>query len=125
MYIREDLLNKLKELYDTKNFTYIGIEKNIFEKPILLFKIDDGFVMINEIGKNSFRICRAVRDVLTPNRYYSHTKKKQFLSFEETNTKLVNNIALINHSKIKEIIFPEKAFNFDSELVLIKLENNV
>ena len=35
MYIREDLLNKLKELYDTKNFTYIGIEKNIFEKPIL------------------------------------------------------------------------------------------
>lgn len=125
MYIREDLLNKLKELYDTKNFTYIGIEKNIFEKPILLFKIDDGFVMINEIGKNHFRICRAVRDSITPNRYHSHTRKKHFLSFEETNTRLVNNIALINNSHVKEIVFPERAFSFDSELVLIKLENNV
>ena len=125
MYIREDLLNKLKELYDTKNFTYIGIEKNIFEKPILLFKIDDGFVMINEIRKNSFRICRAIRDALPPNRYFSCTRKKQFLSFEETNTKLVNNIILINDSHMQEIIFPKRAFNFDSELVLIKLENNV
>lgn len=88
----------------------------------MLFKVDDGFVMVNEIRKNSFRICCAVRDSFTPNRYFSCTRKKQFLSFEETNTKLVNNITLINNSKMKEIIFPERAFNFDKELVVLRLE---
>lgn len=125
MYIREDLLNKLKELYETKTFTYIGIEKNIFEQPVLLFKIDDGFVMIKEIEKNRFRVCRASKSALEPNRYHSHTRKKQFLILEETNTKLINNVTLANHLKMIETIFPEKAFNFDSELVLIRLENSV
>lgn len=125
MYIREDLLNKLKELYYTKTFTYIGIEKNIFEQPVLLFKIDDGFVMIKEIEKDYFRVCLASKSALEPNRYHSHVRNKQFLSFEETNTKLINSKMSINHSKMKETIFPERAFNFDSELVLIRLENSV
>ena len=29
MYIRDDLLDKIKEVFKIKEFTYIGIEKNL------------------------------------------------------------------------------------------------
>lgn len=46
--IREDLLDKIKEIYKIKEISYIGVEKSIYgnECPILLFATDKNFISI-------------------------------------------------------------------------------
>ena len=47
MYIREDLLNKIKEIFNIKEFTYVGTGKHGFSNnDLLIFNCDDENIAI-------------------------------------------------------------------------------
>ena len=53
MYIREDLLNKIKEIFNIKEFTYVGTGKHGFSNnDLLIFNCDDENKTHLKIDKN-------------------------------------------------------------------------
>ena len=114
MYIREDLLNKIKEVFDIKKFTYVGTGKHFYNNnDMFIFDCDDEIVAIEIKNPNLFSIYKSKENYECPGYFYTVTKRN-FLLFKENET----------HLRVdgETTTFPGKAFDFTSELVLLAME---
>ena len=114
MYIREDLLNKIKEVFDIKKFTYVGTGKHFYNNnDMFIFDCDDEIVAIEIKNPNLFSIYKSKENFECPGYIYTVTKRN-FLLFKENET----------HLRVdgETTTFPGKAFDFTSELVLLAME---
>ena len=124
MYIRNDLLNKIKEVFKIKEFTYIGIEKNLSSSEFpyfLLFNTDKNLMAIrkNNYEKGIYQI-----EIITKSNYldyyYIHDAKYCSVRVEKNETILIKAFTIFDTIKYK---FPGKAFDFEKEFVIAALEN--
>ena len=114
MYIREDLLNKIKEIFDIKEFTYVGTGKHFYNNnDMFIFDCDDEIVAIEIKNPNLFSIYKSKENFECPGYFYTVTKRN-FLLFKENDTHL--------RFDGETTTFPGKAFDFTSELVLLTME---
>ena len=114
MYIREDLLNKIKEIFNIKEFTYVGTGKHFYNNnDMFIFDCDDEIVAIEIKNTNLFSIYKSKENFECPGYFYTVTKRN-FLLFKENET----------HLRVdgETTTFPGKAFDFTSELVLLAME---
>ena len=116
MYIREDLLNKIKKIFDVKEFTYIRNGKYCYNNnDLLIFNCDDEIIAIEVGTANFFSIYKAKENSDHPGYFYAVTQSN-FLLFKDNKTYL--------RIDKKIITFPGKAFDFEKEFVIAALENN-
>ncbi|MDY3777882.1 MAG: hypothetical protein SOZ53_03375 [Candidatus Onthovivens sp.] len=117
MYIREDLLNKIKEIFNIKEFTYVGTGKHFYNNnDMFIFNCGNEIIAIEIKNPNLFSIYKTKENFECPGYFYTVTKRN-FLLFKENET----------HLRVDEetTAFPGKAFDFTSELVLLAMERNV
>lgn len=121
--IREDLLNKIKEIYGIKEFVYVGIERSRYystDDPFLLFTTDKNPMSIrqNYIRKGVYHL-----DIVKKNEklgfQYLCDDKHCLLEIEGNETVLTK----ISAGDTVEYRFPGKAFNFDPQFVTATLES--
>ena len=109
MFIREDLLNEIKKVFDIKELDYMKATKTSYSTSSLIFNAegriiiiefdkDDNYYYIYESG--CFFIVESIIQLYT-------TDEKTCLELDETVIKL-----------------PGKAFDFTGELVLLVMENS-
>ena len=112
MFIREDLLNEIKKIFDVKELNYVkaskasrasyGTSSLIFDTEgrmiVIEFDKDNNYYYIYESG--CFFIVESIVQLYT-------TDEETCLDFDETVIKL-----------------PGKAFDFTNELVLLAMENS-
>ena len=113
MYIREDLLNKIKEVFNVKEFTYVGTEKHCYNNnDLFIFDCGNETIAI-EVRAAIFFIYKAKENSNYPG-YFHITTQRNFLLFKENET----------HLRVdgETTAFPGKAFDFTSELVLLAME---
>ena len=118
MYIREDLLSKIKEVFNIKEFTYVGTRKYFY---------NDNDMFIFDCGDKNIAI-----EVETANFFYIYVNKKKKNSDHPgySYTVMSRNFLLIKDNKIHLIVngettvFPGEAFDCTSELVLLTMENS-
>ena len=125
MFIREDLLDKIKEIFEIKEFNYMGIEKNLSSSKFpffLLFKTDKNLMAIrkNNYEKGIYQIEIIVKSDHSEC-YHIYDAKYCSIRVEENETILVKAFTIFDTIKYK---FPGKAFDFDKEFVIAVLENN-
>ena len=125
MFIREDLLDKIKEIFEIKEFNYMGIEKNLSSSKFpffLLFKTDKNLMAIrkNNYEKGIYQIEIIVKSDHSEC-YHIHDAKYCSIRVEENETILVKAFTIFDTIKYK---FPGKAFDFEKEFVIAVLENN-
>lgn len=130
MFIREDLLNKIKEIYGTEKFLYTSTEQDVYGNvgtPFLIFAIDKKLIAItkNAILKNVYNLEFAARDRKDGRCYLCNHRYYVILEVEGNETILtkVYSNALVNSENSIEYKFPGIAFNFDQEFVIAALEN--
>ena len=119
MYIREDLLNKIKKVFNIKKFTYVGTEKHFY---------NDNDMFIFDCGNKNIAI-----EVETANFFYIYVyktkKSSDYPGYSYTVTS--RNFLLIKDNKIHLIVngettvFPRETFDCTSELVLLTMEKYV
>ena len=117
MYIREDLLNKIKEIFNIKEFTYVGTGKHGFSNnDLLIFNCDDENIAI-EVADIDFYFIYKTKESSDHDGYFYTITPRYFLFINENKTclKIDKNITS----------FSGKAFDFTSELVLLAMERNV
>lgn len=120
--IREDLLNKIKEIYDIKEFIYIDTKTNVYSigDPFLLFLTDKNLMAIrrNAIRNSVYHFETVVND---EERGYCYLcdDKNCILEVEENETVLTK----ISPKDTIEYRFPGKAFDFTKEFVMAALES--
>ena len=113
MYIREDLLNKIKEVFNIKEFTFSRTGKHYYSNNgLLIFDCGNETIAIEIKNPNLYSIYITKEDSERPNIFYTITKRN-FLLFKENETRL--------RVDGKTTVFPGKAFDFTSELVLLAL----
>ena len=116
MYIREDLLNKIKEVFNVKEFTYIRTGKHFYNNNnMFIFDCGNETIAIEIKNPNLYSIYITKEDSERPNIFYTITKRN-FLLFKENETRL--------RVDGKTTVFPGKAFDFTSELVLLAMEKS-
>ena len=114
MYIREDLLNKIKEVFNIKEFTYVGTGKHFYNNnDMFIFNCGNEIIAIEIKNPNLFSIYKSKENFECPGYFYTVTKRN-FLLFKENET----------HLRVdgETTTFPGKAFDFTSELVLLAME---
>ena len=114
MYIREDLLNKIKEIFDIKEFTYVGTGKHFYNNnDMFIFNCDNEIIAIEIKNPNLFFFFLTKEDSECHGYFYTFMKRN-FLLFKENET----------HLRVdgETTTFPAKAFDFTSELVLLVME---
>ena len=114
MYIREDLLNKIKEIFNIKEFTYVGTGKHFYNNNnMFIFDCDNEIIAMEIKNPNLFSIYKSKENFECPGYFYTVTKRN-FLLFKENET----------HLRVdgETTTFPGKAFDFTSELVLLAME---
>ena len=120
--IREDLLDKIKEIYGIKEISYVGVEKSIYsnECPLLLFATDKNFISIRRslVKKKIYHLEIVAKDKRF-GYYYIRDHKSCILKIEENETILTNVSAISDTVKYK---FPGIAFDFTKEFVVAALE---
>ena len=117
MYIREDLLNKIKEIFNINEFIYVGTGKHFYnDNNMFIFDCDDEIVAIEIKNPNLYSIYKTKEDPNCLGCFYTVTKRN-FLLFKDNET----------HLRVdgETTAFPGKAFDFTSELVLLAIERNV
>ena len=116
MYIREDLLNKIKEIFNIKEFTYVGTGKHGFSNnDLLIFNCDDENIAIEVETANFFYIYKTKEDSDYPGYFYTVTQRN-FLLIKDNKTRL--------RVDGETTTFPGNAFDCTSELVLLAMENS-
>ena len=125
MFIRDDLLNKIKEIFEIKEFDYMGIEKKLSSSKFpffLLFKTDKNLMAIrkNNYEKGIYQIEIIVKSDHSEC-YHIYDAKYCSIRVEENETILVKAFTIFDTIKYK---FPGKAFDFEKEFVIAVLENN-
>ena len=116
MYIREDLLNKIKEIFDIKEFTYTNPGKHTSNNNDM-YIIDTGNETIAiEVGTaNFFSIYKTKESSDHPGYFYTVTLRN-FLLVKDNKTRLRVNGEITT--------FPGNAFDCTSELVLVAMEKS-
>ena len=124
MYIRDGLLNKIKEIFEIKELTYIRSEKYLLSSnyPFLLCSTDKNLMAIrkNNYEKGIYQIEIIVKSDHSEC-YHIHDAKYCSIRVEENETILIKAFTIFDTIKYK---FPGKAFDFDKEFVIAVLENN-
>lgn len=130
MFIRNDLLDKIKEIYGTEKFLYTSTEQDVYGNvgtPFLIFTTDKKLIAItkNAILKNVYNLEFAARDRKDGRCYLCNNRYYMILEVEGNETILtkVYSNALVNSANSIEYKFPGIAFNFDQEFVIAALEN--
>ena len=119
MFIREDLLNKIKEIYGIEKFSYRGIEKSIYS-TLLLFSTDRNLMAIKKNSvKNNVYCLEVVSKEPRFGYYYSCDYRECLLKVEGNETVLIKISVLF---ETVEHRFPGKAFDFEKEFVIAALE---
>ena len=120
--IREDLLNKIKEIYDIKEFVYIDTKTNVYSisSPFLLFLTDKNLMAIrkNAIRNSVYHFETVVKDE-KKGYCYLCDDKNCILEVEGNETVLTK----ISPNDTVEYKFPGKAFDFTAEFVTAALES--
>lgn len=120
--IREDLLNKIKEIYGIKKISYIGVEKNIYtdECPLLLFATDKNLISIRRglVKKEIYHLEIMAKDQRF-GYYYIRDHKSCILRVKENET-ILTNVSAISDTIVYK--FPGIAFDFTKEFVVAALE---
>ena len=116
MYIREDLLNKIKKIFDVKEFTYISNGKYCYNNnDLFIFDCGNETIAIEVGTTNFFSIYKTKENSDHPGYFYAVTQSN-FLLFKDNKTYL--------RIDKKITTFPGKAFDFEKEFVIAALENN-
>ena len=116
MYIRDDLLNKIKEVFNVKEFTYIRNGKYCYNNnDLFIFDCGNETIAIEVGTANFFSIYKAKENSDHPGYFYAVTSGN-FLLIKDNKTRL----------RVDEKIttFPGNAFDCTSELVLLAMENS-
>ena len=116
MYIRDDLLNKIKKIFDVKEFTYIRNGKYCYNNnDLFIFDCGNETIAIEVGTANFFSIYKAKENSDHPGYFYAVTSGN-FLLIKDNKTRL----------RVDEKIttFPGNAFDCTSELVLLAMENS-
>lgn len=124
MFIREDLLNKIKEIYEIKEFIYMGIEKSIYNNTsdsFLMFVTDKNLIAIRQsyLRKGVYHL-----QIVKKNENYGYCylcSINNYILKMEGNETVLTKIYSTNAIEYK---FPGKAFDFDKEFVIAALESN-
>lgn len=120
--IRDDLLDKIKEIYDIKKISYIGVEKNIYtdECPLLLFATDKNLISIRRglVKKEVYHLEIMAKDQRF-GYYYIRDHKSCILRVKENET-ILTNVSAISDTIVYK--FPGVAFDFTKEFVVAALE---
>ena len=115
MYIREDLLNKIKEVFNVKEFTYVGTRKHFYnDNDLLIFDCGNETIAIEVADIDFYFIYKTKENPIFPGYFYG-VIQRNFLLVKDNETRL--------RVDGKVTIFPGKAFDFTSELVLLAMEN--
>ena len=116
MYIREDLLNKIKEIFDVKEFTYVRTGKHFYnDNNMFIFDCDDEIVAIEIKNPNLYSIYKTKENYDYPGYFYGVTQRN-FLLVKDNKTRL--------RVDGETTVFPGKAFDCTSELVLLAMEKS-
>ena len=116
MYIRDDLLKKIKEIFNIKEFTYVGTGKHFYnDNDIFIFDCGNETIAIEVGTANFFSIYKAKESSDHPGYFYAVTSGN-FLLIKDNKTRL----------RVDEKIttFPGNAFDCTSELVLLAMEKS-
>ena len=116
MYIRDDLLNKIKEIFNIKEFTFIRTGKHCYNNnDMFIFDCGNETIAIEVGTANFFSIYKTKEDSDYPGYFYTVTQR---------------NLLLIKDNKTRLRVdgetttFPGNAFDCTSELVLLAMENS-
>lgn len=128
MFIRDDLLDKIKEIYGTEKFVYTSIEQDVYGNagiPFLLFTTDKKLIAINKdpIEKNVYLFEFAARDKKKGRCYLCNNRYYVILEIQGNETFLSKVYSNVHSADTIEYKFPGIAFNFDQEFVIAALEN--
>ena len=116
MYIRDDLLNKIKEVFNVKEFTYMKTGKHFYNNnDMFIFDCGNENIAIEVETANFFYIYKSKEDSDYPGYFYTVTQRN-FLLIKDNKTRL--------RVDGKTITFPGNAFDCTSELVLLAMENS-
>ena len=116
MYIREDLLNKIKEVFNVKEFTYTKTGKHCCSNnDMFIFDCDNETIAIEVETANFFSIYKTKENFDHPGYFYAVTQKK-FLLIKDNKTRL--------RVDGETTTFPGNAFDCTSELVLLAMEKS-
>lgn len=125
MYIREDLLNKIKEIYEIEEFTYIGIEKssnyNGTGDPFLLFTTDKNLMAIRKSAIRNDVYNLEICEKNEKGGYCYLCSIHNYVLKTEGNETVLTKIYSIDTVQYR---FPYKAFDFTQEFVIAALEGN-
>ena len=116
MYIREDLLNKIKKVFNVKEFTYARTGKYCYNNnDLFIFDCGNENIAIEAGTANFFSIYKVKENADHPGYFYAVTSGN-FLLIKDNKTRL----------RVDEKIttFPGNAFDCTSELVLLAMENS-
>ena len=116
MYIRDDLLNKIKKIFDVKEFTYIRNGKYCYNNnDLFIFNCGNETIAIEVGTANFFSIYKTKENSDHPGYFYAVTQSN-FLLIKDNKTRL----------RVDEKIttFPGNAFDCTSELVLLAMEKS-
>ena len=123
MYIRDDLLNKIKEIFEIKELTYIRSEKYLLSSnySFLLCSTDKNLIAIRRSDTNEKAY---YLEVVEKSKYFNYYYVSNYLScileIRENETVLIK-ISLAFDTE--EYRFPGEAFDFNKEFVITALEN--
>ena len=116
MYIREDLLNKIKKVFNVKEFTYARTGKYCYSNnDLFIFDCGNETIAIEVGTANFFSIYKVKENTDHPGYFYAVTSGN-FLLIKDNKTRL----------RVDEKIttFPGNAFDCTSELVLLAMEKS-
>ena len=115
MYIREDLLNKIKEIFNIKEFIYVGTGKHFYNNnDMFIFDCGNETIAIEVGTTNFFSIYKTKENYDYPGYFYGVTQRN-FLLVKDNKTRL--------RVDGETTTFPGNAFDCTSELVLLAMEN--
>ena len=115
MYIRDDLLNKIKEVFNVKEFTYIRTGKYYNNNDTFIFDCGNETIAIEVETANFFSIYKTKENSDHPGYFYAVTPK---------NFLLIKDNKIFFFFFVETTTFPGNAFDCTSELVLLAMENS-
>ena len=113
MFIRDDLINEIKKIFNIEELNYIKAMKTLYDETLLLFKAKGRTIAI-EFEKEDIYFIYEVEEEFSCRFIVGGPMVKLSITKEETCLKLDDTI----------IKLPGKAFNFTEVLVLLALEKD-
>ena len=119
MFIREDLLNEIKKIFEIKELNFIKAIKTIYDEILLLFNAEGRTIAIEFEKEDTYYIYEVEEEfswrfIVGPMIQLSIAKEKTCLKLDDTYSEFNKRI----------IKLPGKAFDFAGELVLLALEDD-